>query len=105
MKLIRTNTCPEDGSILYAFRCPACGHAHGFTVGGTNPHGQPRWTFNGNFEKPTFTPSLRCMDQRPGAKDWFTSCHLVLTDGMIAYCGDCPHAFAGKTVPMVPFDD
>jgi hypothetical protein len=34
-----------------------------------------------------------------------TRCHSFVTDGNIAYCPDCTHALAGKTVPLPPWDD
>lgn len=57
----------------------------------------PVWTFNGNADKPTFSPSLlvRWGDQ-PGDK----RCHLYLRDGMVQYLGDCTHDLKGKTVPV-----
>jgi Family of unknown function (DUF6527) len=42
-----------DGMLL--FWCPGCDGAHGVTVGeGLGP----RWGYNGNADKPTFTPSI-----------------------------------------------
>ena len=88
----------------YAFECPACGHLHSFRV--VKP-GQtwsgPSWTFDGNLEKPTFTPSLRVYDPASLVNGVFTktACHLNVTAGQIVFHGDCPHALAGKTVPMM----
>jgi hypothetical protein len=53
-----------------------------------------RWTFNGNLEAPTFTPSL--MTNR-GAPD---QCHLVLTDGIISFCDDCWHELKNTNIPI-----
>lgn len=41
--------------------CPACKHVHCFTVEGPGwrKDGGPRWTFDGNLERPTFSPSMR----------------------------------------------
>jgi|SRR5271165_7119570 len=75
--------------------------AHGFTwwcTGCEEAHPLPfedgRWSFNGNFKAPTFTPSFK--------HDWGNGkcCHYIVTDGQIAYCGDCTHALAGQTIPM-----
>jgi hypothetical protein len=100
-----------DGSKLYTFFCPACGNHHGFTVGPKSPGAGPRWTFNGDFAAPTFTPSLRCLKPDPagvpgadGQVPMITTCHTNVTDGKIIYHADCPHSFAGKTVPMVDLD-
>lgn len=72
----------DDGG--WAIFCPACQCGHKFD--------NIRWTFNGNFEKPTFKPSY---------KD--ANCHLVLTDGIINFQLDCSHSMAGKSVPIEPF--
>jgi hypothetical protein len=88
----------------YAFECPACGHLHAFKVwkDGNTPTG-PSWTFDGNMEKPTFTPSLRVFNPMSLENGVFTktACHLNVTAGQIVFHSDCPHALAGKTVPMV----
>jgi hypothetical protein len=76
----------QNGS-LFEFFCPACRNNHSFET--------PRWTFNGNVDKPTFKPSLRLLNDTD-----VILCHLNLTDGLIFFHGDCPHDLAGKTVPM-----
>lgn len=84
----------------YRFYCPGCERAHVYYVG---PN---QWEFNGNLEKPSFTPSLRnyhpaYVDPDTGQKvPEKTLCHLFVTDGQIVYCGDCPHALSGQTVPL-----
>lgn len=91
----------EGKLIGYHFECPPCKRIHVFYTG---PN---QWVFNGNFEKPSFTPSLRNfipahVDPDTGEKvPEKTTCHLHVTDGEIRYCGDCPHELAGKTIPMV----
>ena len=84
---------PNTG--YYAFHCPGCGYLHGYY---TKPHkrdGQdmPVWAFNGDMERPTFTPSLLV-----NAHDPKTRCHLFLTDGKLHYCSDSHHKLAGQTV-------
>ena len=83
----------------WAFICPGCGYSHAFTVGPKFCDADHRWTFNGNVESPTFTPSLRVNGSTPDAQ-----CHLEVADGQIKYHGDCFHALAGKTVPMIDWD-
>lgn len=47
----------HDGPVTgYMIYCVACGCGHKFDVG--------RWTFNGNYEKPTFSPSM--LVKQPG---------------------------------------
>lgn len=91
----------------FAWWCPACFEMHPLPSG---------WTFDGNLDAPTFSPSfkhtgkmavkdadgewtgewVRDADGKP--KDW--CCHYVVTAGQVAYCGDCTHGMAGQTIPM-----
>lgn len=48
-----------------------------------------RWQFNGNFELPTFLPSILAL----GAQ----RCHSYVTDGVISYLADSTHGAAGKS--------
>ncbi len=48
------------------------------------------------MEKPTVTPSIRMQGK--------IMCHVYLMEGMIQFLGDCQHALAGKTVPMVDWE-
>lgn len=61
--------------------------------------GSPGWDFNGDFERPTFSPSMlaRCTlgpEKRPHV------CHSFVRDGRIEYLSDCTHAMAGQTVEL-----
>lgn len=76
-----------NGQKLYMFECPGCGNGHGFYV--------PRWTWNGSFDAPTFTPSLLCNPQ-----DAAVRCHSFVTDGKIKFLTDCYHKLAGQTVEI-----
>lgn len=73
--------------------CPGCDSGHVFN---TTPGDNPVWTFNGNFERPTFSPS---MIVRWGKNN---VCHFNITDGQIQFHGDSTHALSEKTVPMIP---
>ncbi len=87
-KLMLTNA--KEGQVGHMFYCPGCKHHHVYDV--------PRWSFNGNMDKPTFTPSLLVyIPTRNGNK---TLCHLFVTDGKIQFLGDCEHELRGKTVDM-----
>lgn len=96
----------------YLFHCPACGNSHWYSVC-TNGRGLS-WTFNGNMEAPTFSPSLKMTGTQPITDEEHATimaggkitprphcCHLHMIDGKIHYCGDCTHAMAGKVVDMV----
>lgn len=96
------------GDILigYAVECPACaaddaGSMHLFYVNMYDD--KPGWTFNGNFEKPTFRPSMmaRCT---LGPEKREHRCHSFVTDGKIQYLGDCTHALRGKTIDLPELD-
>jgi hypothetical protein len=76
----------EDGS--FAFYCPGSTFYHRYDA---------RWTFNGDFQKPTFSPSL--LNYKPGQPNE-ERCHLYVTDGRIRYLSDSYHNLAGQTVDM-----
>lgn len=73
--------------------CPGCKEMH------VLPWKRGNWAFNGNTEKPTFTPSFRITwrDEDGVAKQ---CCHFVLTDGVLHFCSDCTHELVGKSVPL-----
>ena len=110
----------QEGHRL-AFWCPGCREQHAVTVA---PHPQP-WGFNGNFDAPTFTPSVLIRSGHyvrggePGDDCWCTDerrfgkpapfhcrvCHSFVTDGSIQFLGDCTHELKGQTVKLQPFGD
>lgn len=49
------NVVKRDGGEQLLFWCPGCKSVHGPVVG---PGEGPRWTFNGDHDKPVFNPSL-----------------------------------------------
>jgi hypothetical protein len=83
------------------FICPGCKEAHGI---------DDKWTFNGDFERPTFAPSyLTWNDPNPEAapgrfRDGWR-CHSYIKDGQIEFLPDCTHALAGQTIPIPPWSD
>ncbi|MBR9807436.1 MAG: hypothetical protein GYB49_09460 [Alphaproteobacteria bacterium] len=86
-------TAPDRQILL--FYCPGCKRTHPYHVG--NKTG-PSWNWNGDGDKPTFTPSLLVY-----ASETTPRCHLFLTDGVIRYCGDSEHDLAGQSVPCPDF--
>jgi hypothetical protein len=86
--------------IAYAFWCPGRKEPHHYITWSEMRPGFIPWSFNGNEQCPSFTPSLK------RTTPWRDNscCHMFVTDGMIQYCGDCKHELAGKTVPMVDLD-
>lgn len=60
------------------------------------------WTFDGNVERPTFTPSMRSFVTEED-KTETTLCHYILTAGVINYLPDSSgHSLRGN-VPLPPF--
>jgi hypothetical protein len=78
------------------FWCPGCQDHHFLNISG----GEPVWTWNGSYIKPTFNPSLRVRYGSHGSK----VCHLFLTEGRIQFLSDCTHGLRGKTVKMIDSD-
>jgi hypothetical protein len=90
----------------YVHWCPGC----------EEPHRLPdSWQFNGNLDQPTFTPSFkhsgvkRIMVNGEWAGEWVRdaqgkpvpfTCHYILTNGILNYCGDCTHSLVGKSIPL-----
>lgn len=93
-----------DGSVMVSFRCPGCDDFHQISVG--------VWTFNGDLERPTFSPSVLVGGAQWGVADVFhkpnhkvakgerTVCHSFVTGGQIQFLGDCTHTLAGQTVDL-----
>ena len=101
MKLLESVIRQNDQIIGYSFECPGCGSQHVYYTVEFNTPPNPTWTFNGNLEKPTFSPSL-LVRYEYGDPPKKHQCHLVMTDGMIKYFNDCTHALSGQTVPVPP---
>ena len=82
----------------YAIFCPACRCAHVF---------DERWTFNGDFDKPTFRASMLVNQQlkEPKIRGNHVShrCHSFVTDGKIKFLGDCTHDMKNTEVKLEKF--
>jgi hypothetical protein len=81
--------------------CPGCDCAHGIWIEQPNPATGARWTWNGDAEKPTVSPSILCFTEADGVRR--TLCHYFIRNGNIEFCADSPHALKGQTVPLPPF--
>ena len=109
----------EGGILLY--HCQGCGHAHQVWVGEGSG---PRWGWNGDIERPTFTPSVLvtgrdftdkgeaafkawhdagCPKPAPEFESADVRCHTFITDGRVQFLSDCTHALAGQTLDLPPF--
>lgn len=95
----------NDGERMLMHWCPGCEQAHGIRIAG--PSG-PKWTFDENYERPTFHPSILCFwtettddDDKPlPTPVRRTLCHYFINNGQIQFCGDSPHKLAGQTVEL-----
>ena len=68
--------------------CPACDFEHSFNVDleGHGKHSNDVWSFNGDYDKPTFRPSMGA-NMRQTEKH-HPRCHSWLTDGKWEYLSD-----------------
>lgn len=76
--------------VQHVIACPGCGNWHSF---------DHRWTFNGDFEKPTFSPSMLVNQHDPKSR-----CHSFVRDGKIQFLSDCFHKYAGQTLDLEDID-
>lgn len=65
--------------------CPGCKQVHGINM--------TKWTFNGDVDCPTFSPSFNIVGQ----------CHYFIQNGFLVYCGDCNHELNGKSIELPDF--
>lgn len=96
----------------WLFMCPGCREVH--VVG-------PSWQFNGNCDRPTFSPSILVQGhavERDDAGKWTggwlrdpagnlvqSICHSFIRDGQIKFIHDSTHPLAGQTVPLSGFQE
>lgn len=93
-KMIELNT--PDGPD-YIFFCPGCKNYHGVWVTRKHPTNLSKWSFNGDLDKPTITPSIVVKAAQYGK---FVRCHSFVTEGKIKFLNDCTHELAGQTVDL-----
>ncbi len=74
----------------WRFYCPACSRAHVLDA---------RWAFNGDRERPTFTPSVNVWHDGDENIPPYR-CHSYVTLGAITYLSDCTHALKNQTLKL-----
>lgn len=104
--------------------CPGCDGPHTIQTG---QGAGPRWGWNGDVDRPTFTPSVLVTWTEPAnlhneeamQRDLAEAkrrreageqhvklpcadkcCHSFVVDGQMQMLGDCTHHLAGQTVPI-----
>ena len=84
--------------------CPACGFEHSFSVDfeRRGHHTNYVWEFNGDYDKPTFSPSI--LSNKDKWQKHHPVCHSFLKEGVWQFLGDCTHEMANQHVPMIPPD-
>ena len=89
MAKVERLTNDDDTYVVYLIWSPADNQHIGF---------DSRWEFNGDYEKPTFTPSM--LVTTPGKP----RSHFFVTDGKIQYLSDCEHEYAGQILDLEECD-
>ncbi len=90
---IKTSDGKIGGVMIY---CPGCKTYHVF---------DDRWKFNGDYEKPTFSPSM-LIKTNPKDHPHHCSkapsrvCHSFVRNGKIEFLSDCSHEYAGQTIDL-----
>ena len=74
----------------HAAYCPGCEEYH--VVYDT-------WQFNGDYDLPTFSPSLLVRGYSEKFQRDYT-CHSFIRNGQWEFLGDCTHDKAGQTIPL-----
>lgn len=78
----------KEGTWL-VHHCPGCRQEHLIAIDEPFPNGAV-WSWNNDPERPTVTPSINIVGR----------CHYFIREGMIEFCGDSQHEFAGQTLPL-----
>lgn len=100
-----------NGRLMYW--CPGCESAHCVWIEHPN-NLRARWDWNGDAERPTFSPSILVRGVVPLTDEQIAAyrrgdglpeprplaCHSFVTDGRIQFLSDCTHALAGQTVDL-----
>lgn len=82
----------------YRFHCPGCDEHHVIT---TTPY-PGGWTFDGDVDRPTFSPSVHVHPRWPptAASSRRFGATRSCRAGRIQFLGDSTHALAGQTVDL-----
>jgi hypothetical protein len=87
------------------FWCPGCECLHQVAVNGQRNSLGATWGWNGSFDSPTFSPSVKVTwEYGEGAERKAFCCHSFVNNGRIQFLPDSTHKLAGQTVdlPEIP---
>lgn len=88
----------------YLFQCPGCDTCH--SVATLKPNNcNAMWTFNGDINNPTISPSLKVTTFKEDGITPDKICHSFINNGMIQFLGDCFHELKNKTVPIPDWNE
>lgn len=76
------------------YMCPVCDDVHRVVVAGPQA-----WQWNGDVERPTFSPSVRTFHTNKDGEE--TVCHVFIRDGQVEILSDSKR-FGGQTIPLPP---
>jgi hypothetical protein len=103
----------------FVINCPGCEQEHQIAVGAPFTNGA-KWLFNGDMNKPTFSPSLHVKTGKYAnpsivegksekeleyIEEFSSICHSFIREGMIEFLGDCTHKLAGQTVELLDIEN
>jgi Family of unknown function (DUF6527) len=98
---LKAKEADRNGIRCIRIDCPGCKESHIVTIETPEHWG---WGFNGDFEKPTLSPSIMVRSSRSKEgqiyMEEFTKCHSFVTDGRIQFLSDSAHSLAGQTVDL-----
>lgn len=86
-------TWEDSDSVILAFICPGCKQDHHVRA-----KGMMTWGWNGDYLRPTFTPSILVDAHRPA-----TRCHSFVENGRIRFLDDCWHELKNQVVDLPPY--
>jgi hypothetical protein len=93
--------------------CPGCEPGHHVLPTDWTPAGVgrspgiadlPQWSFNGDMDSPTLSPSILMRCDSWGRDRTSICCHSFVRNGRIEFLSDCTHALAGQTVDLPGID-
>lgn len=93
-----------DGNTNYQclqFCCPGCAEMHSNSglhmIPVNTDKKSPSWSWDGNLESPTLSPSILTTS---GNHEGKTQCHSYLRNGIFEFLSDCTHSLVNQQVSM-----